>query len=105
METLPFPSLILDLNYDFQNIRLTEQRFYSHVINLAVNYSLSTSLITSTVLQYNHKAQVKGINFRLNYIYRPGDDLFVVYRDIRNQLNPEFSDRALLVKFTRSFDF
>ena len=101
----PFPSLILDLNYDFQNIRLPEQRFYSHVINLAVNYSLSTSLITSTVLQYNHKAQVKGINFRLNYIYRPGDDLFVVYRDIRNQLNPEFSDRAVLVKFTRSFDF
>jgi hypothetical protein len=42
---------------------------------------------------------------RLNYIYRPGDDLFLVYRDTRNGLNPEFSDRAFLVKFTRSFDF
>ena len=53
----------------------------------------------------NNLEQIKGIHFRLNYTYRPGDDLFIVYRDVRNQLNPEFSDRAILVKFTRSFGF
>jgi len=101
----PTPSLIVDLDYDFEDIRLPQKQFYSHIVNLGINYSLSTRLITSTVLQYNNLEKIKGVNFRLNYIYRPGDDLFIVFRDIRNQLNPEFSDRAILVKFTRSFDF
>ena len=101
----PTPSLIVDLDYDFEDIQLPQGQFYSHTINLGIHYSLSTRLITSTVLQYNNTEEVKGVNFRLNYIYRPGDDLFIVYRDVRNQLNPEFSDRAILVKFTRSFEF
>jgi hypothetical protein len=101
----PTPSLIVDLDYDFEDIELPQGQFYSHIINLGINYSLNTRLITSTVLQYNNTEEVKGVHFRLNYIYRPGDDLFVVYRDIRNQLNPEFSDRAVLVKFTHSFNF
>ncbi|MDA2933118.1 carbohydrate binding family 9 domain-containing protein [Acidobacteria bacterium AH-259-D05] len=101
----PTPSLILDLGYDLEHIRLPQKDFYSHIINLGINYSFNTRLITTTILQYNNLEQIKGVNFRLNYIYRPGDDLFLVYRDIRNQLRPEFSDRAVLVKFTRSFDF
>jgi len=98
-------SLILDLNYDLNKIDVPQGRFTSHIVNAGVNYSLSTQLITSTTFQYNNAAQVKAFNFRFNYIYRAGDDLFVVYRDIRNRLDPELSDRALLVKFTHSFDF
>ena len=81
------------------------ERFYSHIVNLGVNSSLSTRLLTNTIVQYNNTREIKGINLRLNYIYRPGDDLFLVDRDTRNWLNPEFRDRAFLVKFTRSFDF
>jgi hypothetical protein len=100
----PTPSWILDLSYDVEQIR-DPHDFTSHVVNLGVNYAFSTRVITSTILQYNNLQEVKGINFRVNYIYRPGDDLFFVYRDVRNGLQPEFSDRALLVKFTHSFDF
>ncbi|MDA2935493.1 carbohydrate binding family 9 domain-containing protein [Acidobacteria bacterium AH-259-D05] len=101
----PIPSLILDLQWEIDRIHLPQARFTSHVINTTFNYSPSTTLITSTTFQYNNTAKIRGFNFRLNYIYRPGDDLFFVYRDIRNNLNPEFSDRAILIKFTRSFDF
>ena len=97
--------LIFDLRYDWNKIDVPEGSFISHIINAGVNYSLSTRLITSTTFQYNNTAQVKAFNFRLNYIYRAGDDLFVVYRDIRNRLDPELSDRAILVKFTHSFNF
>ena len=100
----PTPSWILDLSYDLEQLR-SPHDVTSHIVNLGVNYALSTRFITSTILQYNNLREVKGINFRLNYIYRPGDDLFFVYRDVRNGLQPEFSDRAFLVKFTRSFDF
>ena len=101
----PVSSLIFDLSYDWNKIDVPEGSFISHIINAGVNYSLSTRLITSTTFQYNNTAQVKAFNFRLNYIYRAGDDLFVVYRDIRNRLDPELSDRAILVKFTHSFNF
>ncbi len=102
----PTPSLIVDLTYNMDSIEVPiAERFYSHIVNLGVNYSLSTRLLTSTIVQYNNTREIKGINFRLNYIYRPGDDFFLVYRDTRNGLNPQFSDRAFLVKFTRSFDF
>ncbi len=101
----PVSALILDLNYDINKIDVPQGRFTSHIVNAGVNYSLSTRLITSTTFQYNNTAQVKAFNFRFNYIYRAGDDLFVVYRDIRNTLDPELSDRAILVKFTHSFDF
>ena len=102
----PTPSLIVDLTYNMDSIEVPgAEQFYRHIVNLGVNYSLSTHLLTSTIVQYNNTREIKGINLRLNYIYRPGDDLFLVYRDTRNGLNPQFSDRAFLVKFTRSFDF
>ena len=100
----PTPSWILDLNYDLEQIH-SPHNFSSHIVNLGINYALSTRFITSTILQYNNLLEIKGINFRLNYIYRPGDDFFFVYRDVRNGLQPEFSDRTILVKFTRSFEF
>ena len=101
----PVSSLILDLNYDLNKIDVPQGSFTSHVVNAGVNYSLSTQLITSTTFQYNNAAQVKAFNFRFNYIYRAGDDLFIVYRDVRNRLDPALSDRAILVKFTHSFNF
>jgi len=103
----PIPSLILDLDYDFERIRVAEneKRFNVHIVNFGFNYSLSNTLTTSTVFRYSNQSRVKAFNFRLNYIYRPGDDLFVVYRDTRNDLNPELSDRAFLIKFTHSLNF
>ena len=46
-------------------------------------------------------------NVRFNYIYRPGDDLFIVYNEGRdyNNLTRGLMNRTLLVKFTHSFDF
>lgn len=101
----PLPSLILDLGYDLNKIEVPQGKFTSHIVNATLNYSLSTEFITTATFQYNNTAQVKTFNFRLNYIYRPGDDVFFVFREIQNQLDPALSDRAILLKFTRSFDF
>ncbi|MEE8349854.1 MAG: carbohydrate binding family 9 domain-containing protein [Acidobacteriota bacterium] len=101
----PVPSLILDLGYDLNKIDVPQGKFTSHIVNATLNYSFSTKLITTATFQYNNTIQVKTFNFRLNYIYRPGDDVFFVFREIQNQLDPTLNDRALLLKFTRSFDF
>ncbi len=62
--------------------------------------------LTSTRIQYNSGYDVIGLNFRLNYIYRPGDDLFIVINAFGDRSNsPTEVDRFLIVKLTHSFDF
>ncbi|MCH7805471.1 MAG: carbohydrate binding family 9 domain-containing protein [Acidobacteria bacterium] len=77
-----------------------------HQVNNSINVALSRKWLTSTTIQYNSDRDVIGINFRLNYIYRPGDDLFVVYNDSRNRTDsPAEMDRSFVIKLTHSFDF
>ncbi len=52
------------------------------------------------------RSSSSAVAFRLNYIYRPGDDLFIVYNDSRNRTDsPAEMDRSLVIKLTHSFDF
>jgi len=77
-----------------------------HQMNNTFNFALSRKWLTSTLLQYNSSNDVLGVNFRLNYIYRPGDDLFFVYTEFRDRTDPITDlDRQIVLKFTHSFDF
>ncbi|MBI4479803.1 MAG: carbohydrate binding family 9 domain-containing protein [Acidobacteria bacterium] len=85
--------------------------FTDHVVNARVNYNLNNQWLTSTVLQYNNADGFWGYNFRLNYIFRPGDDFFLIYNEGRqidgtnhNSRSGE-KDRTVQAKLTYSFDF
>jgi hypothetical protein len=91
---------------------LTPASFTDHVVNARINYNFSNSWLTSTVIQYNNADNFLGFNFRLNYIFRPGDDFFLIYNagytgEDAVTGNPErqHDDRTLQAKFTYSFDF
>jgi hypothetical protein len=50
------------------------------------------------------------VNLRLNYIYRTGDNFFVIYNEGRHWddedgISTGPNDRKLQIKFTRSFDY
>ena len=90
--------------------------FSDHVINTRLNYNFNNQWLTSTTLQYNSTESLWGFNFRLNYIFRPGDDLFLVYNEGRRAIfDPNGSqiagvfdgrkDRSLHLKLTYSFDY
>ncbi len=77
-----------------------------HQMNNTFNFAFNRKWLTSTQLQYNSSNDVLGVNFRLNYIYRPGDDLFFVYTEFRDRTDPITDlDRQIVLKFTHSFDF
>ena len=48
-----------------------------------------------------------NFRFRINYIYRPGDDLFFIYNEGRNvdELESGLLGRSIMLKWTYSFDF
>ncbi|HWP84245.1 MAG TPA: hypothetical protein VNN17_03580, partial [Terriglobia bacterium] len=91
--------------------------FTDHQISFRLNYNFSNQWLTSTILQYNNADDLWGLNIRLNYIFRPGDDFFLIYTEGRqgpaifqdgervNDPLRQHTDRTLQAKFTYSFDY
>ena len=99
--------LSADVAYSINRIGLFGGELVTlHQVNNSINVALSRKWLTRTTIQYNSDRNLIGINFRLNYIYRPGDDLFIVYNDSRNRTDsPAEMDRSFVIKLTHSFDF
>lgn len=83
-------------------IKLPQGGLASSVINNRINYNFNNRWLTSTTIQYDNVEDLFNINFRLNFIYRVGDDFFLVYNQTRRS---GVTERALIVKLTYSFDF
>jgi hypothetical protein len=84
--------------------------FTDHVINTRINFNFNNQWLTSTTVQYNNADHFWGYNFRLNYIFRPGDDFFLIYNeghtgDEMDDPLRQHNDRTLQAKLTYSFDF
>lgn len=96
-----------DVDYQFNRIQLAGKEMLNfHQMNTRVNYAFSRKWLTSTLLQYSTTGDLLGFNFRLNYIYRPGDNLFIVFNNFTTERGPVTAlDRSFVLKFTHSFDF
>ncbi len=81
--------------------------FLEHIVNARVNYNFTNQWLTSTTIQYNNSDNFFGVNLRLNYIFRPGDDFFLIYSEGRRTGGPldGEKDRIVQAKLTYSFDF
>lgn len=98
----------IDLIYSLNSVDLPYGEFSSHVINTRANYAFSNKWLTSATVQYSNLDSFVNFRFRLNYIYRPGDDVFLIYNEGRNtnELDPDaLVGRSLMIKWTYSFDF
>lgn len=103
----PSPVLSFESTYEWNDVSLREGAFTTHVLNARMNVNLSNRWLTTTVAQYDSASRRNLVYMRLNYIFRPGDDLFVVYS--QSQQTGAGSkgrpDRTLTVKLTYSLDF
>lgn len=98
----PSSHVSVEASYEWNDVELLEGDFTTHVVNGRINLNLSNRWLTTTLLQYDSASERKVVYFRLNYIYRPGDDIFVVYN--QTDLPGLKADRALMIKLTHSFD-
>jgi len=64
------------IEYDFDDISLPQGQLTSHLVNSILRYNFNNLWLTTTTLQYDSTEDLYNLNFRLNYIYRPGDDVF-----------------------------
>jgi len=94
--------LSVRIEYDFDDISLPQGQLTSHLVNSIFRYNLTNVWLTTTTLQYESTEDLYNLNFRLNYIYRPGDDVFLVFNRTSDN---ERTDWSVLLKVTHSFDF
>jgi hypothetical protein len=103
----PSSLLSFETAYEFNDVELPQGGFTTHVVNARMNVNLSNRWLTTTLAQYDSASNRNALFVRLNYIYRPGDDLFIVYNQSRlsGGGGRDEADRSLMIKLTYSLDF
>ena len=101
------PQLTLEPSISLNWIDLPEGSFTTELVTTRVTYTLTPRMFMAALLQYNSADNAIGSNIRFRWEYQPGSELFVVYTDERDTLNPRpfLLNRAFVVKLTRLFRF
>ena len=94
-----------EVSYELNDVTLPQGAFTSHVFNARTNVNFSNRWLTTTLLQYDSASRRQILFARLNYIYRPGDDLFVVVNRSTDRGTRRPAELTVLVKMTYSIDF
>ncbi len=93
--------------FSYNRVELPAGSFTTTVLNANANYSFSDRLLTDALVQYNSRSDSLSIFARLRYIYRVGDDIYLVYRQAGDYDGLRFGrhDRSVTLKVTRSFNW
>jgi hypothetical protein len=81
---------------------LPPSEFNPTLLQARLGLYFTTRLLADAFLQYNSDLDDFSTNLRLNYKYRPGSDLYVVYKERRDTegLPSDVVDRSLTLKWT-----
>jgi hypothetical protein len=92
-----------ELEYRRNDVDLPWGAFVVNLGILRFDVALSPRLTVRTLSQYNSYTRQLTTSARLNFIFRPGSDLYVVYDDLWREPAagvPEIRNRQLVLKLT-----
>ena len=75
----PTVKISIEPTVDFNRITLPDMIFHANAYGGRIGYSFSTTFFTKLFAQWSSDEDVLSANFLLNYIYRPGSDLYIVF--------------------------
>jgi hypothetical protein len=103
----PTRHFTLGVAYDYQSIDLREGAFVVHLANLNANIPLSPDLSWNTVVQYDNISKHLGLNSRIRWTWRPGNDVFLVVNNGWQYETGEFrgTDTAVTLKVGSTLRF
>ena len=97
----------LEPQYSYNHIRLPGGTFSTHLLRARTNLSFSDRFLVDTLLQHSTVTDQLSLFARLRYIYRTGDDFYLVYRQSTalGGLFDRLDDRSLTAKMTYAFQW
>ncbi len=103
----PIPNFTSEISFVYNDVDLPQGNFANHLLRARLEYSFSTRLALMSLIQWNSDTGEVNINMRLNFIHKPGSDLFIVYNERRLVEGIETGplDRSITIKFTHLFNF
>ena len=98
----PTPQISMTVAHSLNRADMPNGEFTANVTSLRLGYAFSTKLTTNALVQYNSLDNSFSTNVRLNFIHRPGSDLFVVLTEERGEEDRlwDVTDRGLALKLT-----
>jgi hypothetical protein len=87
------------------DVDLPQGAFATHVVNARVNVNPSNRWLTTTLVQYDSASRQQVLFARLNYIYRPGDDVFFIVNRTTERGTNGPAEYTIQLKMTYSLDF
>jgi hypothetical protein len=104
--------LAASAGFSRSDVSIPNGDFVADIGSLQVDYAFSPAISLRSLTQYNSLSDQWSTSARLRYIFRPGSDIYVVYDDVRRDIetlvNPfvtRFRDRQLVIKMTYLFSF
>ena len=100
--------LNIEPSLSFNWLELPEGDFRTDLVSVRTTYTLTPRMFVAALVQYNSTLDSLGTNLRFRWEYQPGSELFVVYTDERDTLDPRgpfIENRAFVVKATRLLRF
>lgn len=98
----PSPQIALGVGLSRDRVKIPSGDFTAKLLSLRGSYSFSTRLSTNLLVQYNSLDDEFSTNLRVNFIHRPGSDLFIVFTENRGWEGDTWrvADRAMVMKLT-----
>ena len=100
-------NISLRADYSRHRATLPGGAFVVHLARLRADVSFSDRWLTDSLVQYDSVTDEISVFARLRYIYRTGDNFYLVYRQTR-RYSGEFAgleDRSLTAKMTYAFQW
>ncbi|MGD8698603.1 MAG: DUF5916 domain-containing protein, partial [Gemmatimonadales bacterium] len=96
------PHIGFALSYDHNDVDVPDGAFTTDLVRGRLKLAANTRLFGNALLQYNSQSGSFSANLRIDWIHRPGSDLFIVFNERRDivgsRWNPD--SRAFIVKLT-----
>jgi len=98
----PIPQVSAELGFNRNRVKIPSGSFTSDILSLRAGYAFSTRLFTNFLVQHNSLDGFVSTNLRVNFIHRPGSDLFLVFTEGRVEDGGDWraTDRGMVVKLT-----
>ena len=98
----PNANLELTVGFTHNRVDVPAGAFTADLARFRVGYAFSTTLVANTLVQYNRRDDRLSVSVRINFIHRPGSDLFIVFNEERGSAASiwDVNTRAAVVKLT-----
>jgi hypothetical protein len=98
----PNANLELSVGYTHNRVDVPAGAFTADLSRFQVGYAFSTKLVANTLMQYNKLDDELSVSVRINFIHKPGSDLFIVFNEERGSATSiwDVNTRAAVVKLT-----